>query len=150
MSNLLGGNSKTSQSSTSQNLAYPGAVSSLGSTAGGTGDLSSLLGSLLSGGSAGAQGLASFQNSSGYQNQLDSGSRAITDNAASRGLLQSGATGQALSSYGTNLANQSFNNYLSQVLGAGNQGIAAQNAITAAGQTSNSKGSGSTKTGLGI
>lgn len=150
MSNLLGGNSSQNQNSASQNLAYPGAVSSLGSTAGGTSDLSSLLSSLLSGGTAGSQGLQSFQNSSGFQNQLDTGSRAVTDNAASRGLLQSGATGQALTSYGNNLAQQSYNNYLSQVLGAGNQGISAQNAITAAGQVSNTNGSSSSKQGLGL
>lgn len=150
MSNLLGSNSKQNQSSTSSNVAYPGAVASLGSTAGGTGDLTSLLGSLLTGGAAGSQGLQSFQNSSGFQNQLDSGSRAITDNAASRGLLQSGSTGQALTGYGQGLAQQSLGTYLQSLLSAGNQGIAAQNGITAAGQVSQSNGKSSSKTGLGI
>lgn len=153
MSNLLGSNnsSNTNSSGNSYNQAYGTISNALGSTAQGTGDISSLLTQLLTG-QGGSQALQQYQNSSGFQNQLDMGSRAITDNAAAKGLLQSGSTGQALEGYGTQLANQNYNSYLSNLLGAGQLGVSAANGITAAGQVSqqNSKTNSSGKTGLGL
>lgn len=153
MSSLLGGNSKNKQSSSTSNLAYPQVADNLQGTAGSTGDASNLMAQLLGAApstGAGQAGLSNFQNSSGFQNQLQQGSQAITDNAASRGLLQSGATAKALTTFGQGLASQNFNSYLQNLLGLGNQGIAANNSITAAGQVSNSSGKSSSKEGLGL
>lgn len=149
MSNLLGGNSKQSSNNTSSNQAFPTLQGALGSTISQTGDVSSLLGQLLTG-TGGDAAYNSYKNSSGFQNQLQAGSQAITDNAASRGLLQSGATGKALAGYGTDLANQNFNNYLSQLTGLGNMGIQAAGTLASAGQTSTATSKGKSKTGLGL
>ena len=46
----------------------------------------------------------------GYQFRLSQGTQAITGNAAARGLLQSGATAQALTRYGQDLASQEYGN----------------------------------------
>lgn len=65
-----------------------------------------------------ARGGTAFNNylgSTGYGFQLDQGSKAITGNAAARGLLNSGSTGKALTQYGQNLGASYFNNYLGQL-----------------------------------
>lgn len=68
-----------------------------------------------------------YLNSTGYNFQLQQGTNAITGNAAAKGLLNSGATAKALTTYGQNLASTTFNNYLSQLgANAGQQGAAAQ------------------------
>lgn len=74
-----------------------------------------------------------YLNSSGNQFQLDQGSRAITGNAASRGLLNSGSTAKSLTSFGQNLASTNFGNYLSQVNNQGSQGLTASGQIGQAG-----------------
>lgn len=56
-----------------------------------------------------------YLNSTGYNFQMDQGSRAITGSAAARGLLNSGSTAKALTSYGQGLGSSYFNNYLSQL-----------------------------------
>lgn len=67
-----------------------------------------------------------YLNSTGYNFQLQQGSDAITGNAASKGLLNSGATAKALTSYGQNLGATTFNNYLGQMSGlASQQGASA-------------------------
>lgn len=90
-----------------------------------------------------------YLNSTGYNFQLDQGSHAITGNAASKGLLNSGSTGKALTTFGQNLASTTFGNYLNQVNGlataqgnlAGgytnlvNGGLNAAEAVGAAGST---------------
>lgn len=157
MSNLLGGNSKgknTSNSSTSiYNQAYQGLSNALGSqVTQGTG-ASNLLYGLLTGTGSNA-GYQDYQNSSGFQNQLETGTKAITNNAATSGLLNSGATLKALDTYGTGLANQNYNNYLSQLSGLVSSGNGAASVIGNTGgitnTTSTSKGKTSSKSGLGI
>lgn len=88
----------------------------------------------------GAEGQArsapAFQNylgSTGYNFQMDQGSRAITGNTASKGLLNSGATAKALTSYGQGLASQSFGNYLNQLNQQTTQGLTASGQVGAAG-----------------
>ena len=83
-----------------------------------------------------------YLNSTGYNFQLGQGSQAITGNAAAKGLLDSGATGKALTTFGQDLASTSFNNYLGQLGGlAGlqggqvNQGAQAAEATGQAGTT---------------
>lgn len=149
MSNLLGGNSKQSSSTQSSNQAYGTISNDLGSTASGVGDISSLLSSLLTG-TGGTDAYNAYKNSTGFNQQMQAGSQAITDNAASRGLLQSGSTAKALTQYGTNLANQNYGNYLTQLLGAQNSGINAAQVIAGAGQQSSGSTSGKSKTGLGL
>lgn len=56
-----------------------------------------------------------YLNSTGYNFQLDQGSRAITGSSAAKGMLNSGATAKALTQYGQNLGSSYFNNYLGQL-----------------------------------
>lgn len=56
-----------------------------------------------------------YLNSTGYNFNLQQGTGAINANAASKGLLNSGATAKALTSYGQNLGSAYFNNYLGQL-----------------------------------
>jgi hypothetical protein len=56
-----------------------------------------------------------YLNSTGYNFNMDQGTRAITGSAAARGLLNSGSTAKALTQYGQNLGSSYFNNYLGQV-----------------------------------
>lgn len=67
------------------------------------------------------QAFGNYLNSTGYNFQKQQGTQAITGSAAARGLLNSGATGKALTQYGTNLASTTFNNYLGQLQGVSNQ-----------------------------
>lgn len=151
MSAIFGG-SKSSQSSSSSNQAYPYIQQQFGGQVRGglqAGDqIRAILG--LGGDSAAAsQAFQNYKNSTGYQTNLDAGSRAVTDNAASRGLLGSGSTLQALTNYGTNLNNQYYNNYLQNLLGQQTMGNAAGSLIAGSGQKYSSTGSSSQKPGLG-
>lgn len=56
-----------------------------------------------------------YLNSTGYNFQMQQGTDAITGNAASKGLLNSGATARGLETFGQGLAGQYFNNYLGQL-----------------------------------
>jgi hypothetical protein len=85
-----------------------------------------------------------YLGSTGYNFQLDQGTRAITGSAASRGTLNSGSTAKALTQYGQGLGGQYFNNYLSQLSGlntqAANSATQGQNAVSAAGGAGSSGG----------
>jgi hypothetical protein len=86
-----------------------------------------------------------YMNSTGYKFLLDTGAKAVTTSTAARGLLKSGATLQALTKFGQNLASTKTAEYMGQlqglaglgagqvgsVLGAGNQ---AASTIAQAGQ----------------
>lgn len=61
--------------------------------------------------------LGYFQESPGYQYQLDQGISAIDRSAASQGMLQSGNTMKEVQQYGQNLANQEYGNYIDSLLG---------------------------------
>lgn len=70
-----------------------------------------------------------YMNSTGYNFLLDSGSKAITGNMASKGLLNSGATAKALTTFGQNLAStqtQNYMNNLAQMAGIGTQAAGIQ------------------------
>lgn len=157
MSSLLGGNSSSKQSSQSTtnifNKAYDSLSSSLNPVVGQAGNASHLINQLLTG-TGGDAAYKQYQDSTGFQNQLDTGVQAITNNAATSGLLNSGATLKAVNQYGQNLANQNFNNYLSQLFNLGNQGLQAGQVVSSAGGTTNttstSKGKSSSKQGLGL
>lgn len=53
--------------------------------------------------------MSDFQQDPGYQFQLSEGNKAINAAAAARGMGNSGATMKALTAYGQNMANQSYN-----------------------------------------
>lgn len=85
-------------------------------------------------------GFNNYLNSTGYNFQNQQGSAAITGNAASRGLLNSGSTAKALQGYGQNLASTTFNNYLGNLSGlntqqqnTANTGVSAANNVGTAG-----------------
>lgn len=146
MSSIFGGSKSKAQSS---NQAYPyiketySPLASFGTEAGGL--IRSLLG--LGGADAKAQAVNNFQDTPGYQFQLDQGSKAITNNAASKGLLNSGGTLKALTKFGQGLADSTYQGYLSNLFNLGNMGLNAGQLIAGSGtkSTSNSK----SKPGLG-
>ena len=60
------------------------------------------------------QAFQNYQNSTGFQFRMGQGMNAITGNAASRGLLNSGATLQGLNDYGQGMGSQEFGNFMNQ------------------------------------
>lgn len=88
-----------------------------------------------------SNGFSNYLGSTGYKFQLGQGENAITSNAASRGLLNSGGTGKGLIGYGQNLATGSFDNYLAHL---GSTSAAGQ---TSAGQVAAAGTSGGTAAG---
>lgn len=68
---------------------------------------------------------SNYLNSSGYNFMMQQGQQAITGSAAARGILNSGSTAKALTSYGTNLASTYYNNYLNQLMGLSGEGLQA-------------------------
>lgn len=116
---------------------------------GNQGSLANTQSALLTGGPAGNAAFNNYLNSTGYNFQMDQGTRAITGSAAAHGLLDSGGTAKALTSFGQGLAGQSFNNYLGQLDNAGkaqgntaqgygsqvSAGVGASNAVGQAGTT---------------
>jgi hypothetical protein len=79
------------------------------------------------------QAFGNYANSTGYNFQKQQGDASITGSAAARGILNSGAQAKALTSYGSNLASTTFNNYLSQLQGVSGQGLTASGQIGQAG-----------------
>lgn len=79
----------------------------------------------LSGPEAAQEAMGDFQQSPGYQFQVDEGLRAVNSNASAAGMLGSGATMKALQARGQQLANQSFGEYYGRL-----------NALTTMGQNS--------------
>jgi hypothetical protein len=77
----------------------------------------------------------------GYQFRLDAGTKAIGNNAAAAGMLQSGDTLRALTEYGQSMGSQEYNNAFNRFLGEGQfrQGLAGmgQNAAFQGGQLAN-------------
>lgn len=85
------------------------------------------------GSAASSPALQNYLNSTGYDFQLDQGTRALTGSAAARGILNSGATDKALVKYGQNLASTTFDNYLSKLTGMSGSGLTASGQIGSAG-----------------
>ncbi len=69
-----------------------------------------------------------YKNSDGYQFRLNQGTQAVTNNAAAKGALNSGATLKALQTYGQNTASSEFNTYLGQLQGQQGVGLSAASA----------------------
>jgi hypothetical protein len=91
----------------------------------------------LSGADGNARAKAAFANNPGFTTQLDTGLRAIDRGAAARGMLTSGNTLAAEQKYGTDLANNSWSQYLSgfspmfSLAGTGAAGIGSVNTAAA-------------------
>ena len=78
-------------------------------------------------------GYKGYSATPGYDWQLNQGLDAAQSAAAARGGMMSGATLQAMQTYGNGLANQDYNTYLNRLQGVGAQGqAAAGNQATAA------------------
>lgn len=58
-----------------------------------------------------------FENTPGYQFQMQEGVNALDASAAGSGMLRSGAHEQALTNFGQNLANQQYGNHLNRLMG---------------------------------
>lgn len=116
---LIGGNSGAKQALTGYNYLTKGAGADATSGYVNNGAAANSASAQLLGlqpitpGTSGAY--ANYLGSTGYKSQLQTGSNAITGNAASRGLLNSGGTAKALDTFGQNLASTTFNNYLGQL-----------------------------------
>lgn len=82
-----------------------------------------------------------LSNLPGYQFQLQQGSQAVDRNLAAQGLLQSGAAGQALQTYGQGLAQNYAGQYTAGLSGISATGqAAAGNLAVASGNTANAIG----------
>jgi hypothetical protein len=104
---------------------------------------------------SGINGLNSFADASGIDFLRDQGVKAIEGSQAGRGMLQSGATGQALAQFGNNLGKTYLNDYIGHLLDLSKLGTANSAVLSDAGKYSNaltnstSSGSGTGgKTGL--
>lgn len=71
---------------------------------------------------------ANYRNSTGYNFRVDEGARAVNSLFAGKGALNSGAAMKAFGNFGQNIASAEFGNYLGQLNGVSQQGLAAANA----------------------
>lgn len=139
---LFGSPSKGSSHSESHssNRAYEpiahAMTPALGYTTQGGNMMANLLG--LSGGPAQTGGLENFANSGGMNFLREQGNRQITSNQASKGLLNSGDTLKAEEKYGQGLGSTYLNQYMQNLMGFSNLGLGAANAMSGAGNISNS------------
>lgn len=97
-------------------------------------------------------GFQDYLDNFGFQHDLDTGSRAIIGNQASRRLLGSGSTLKALQNYGLGERAQYQQNYLNQVGGQQAAGLSAANALSGVGtaytgQVSNNNNSAASAVG---
>lgn len=129
--------------SSSSNRAYHTIEQNFGGLQGMAGTGANALSALLSGDTS---GFNAYKNATGFDWQAEQGSRGITGNAAARGILRSGPTGEALVNYGNNLQNQFASSYMDRLLQQAGLGFQAGGLLTQAGSTSNSTGG---KKGLG-
>lgn len=110
----------------------------LGYVTGGGNMLGSLLG--LNGPNAQTGSLTNFANSAGMGFLRDQGNQQITSSQASRGLLDSGATGKALVKYGEGLGSTYLNQYMSNLKDYAGIGLGAGNILAQSGVEKHDKG----------
>jgi hypothetical protein len=94
--------------------------------------------------------MANFQQSPGYQWQLQQGLQATDAGAAAKGMLRSGAALKAEETFGQGLANQDFTNYYNRLMGLTTLGAnaAAGGAQTAETGASLAQGAGNTQASI--
>lgn len=143
--NLLLGKKAKSESE-SKNLAYPFISETYSPQAQGGVDAFNTLGNALGIGGegfAGQQGAyENFLNNSGYDYVLDQGMRGVTNSAAGKYLLRSGATAKALQDRSLNIGKTFFENYLDRIGQMSQLGLGAGGLIANAGQVSKGEQSG--------
>lgn len=103
------------------------------------GDLSNAIG--------GAGGYQNYLQNAGYQPAMTAMTRGVVGQGAASGLLNSGATAQALQTRGTQLNQSFYNNYLQQLTGLSGLGLQAGGLVANAGQQSTSSSTGSNNGG---
>lgn len=145
MGSIFGG-SKQKSTSTSYNKAYDQINQEFSPLTGLAAQGGNALSALLSGDTS---GFNAFKAVTGFNPQMEQGSRGITGNAAASGLLRSGSTGKALQSFGNNLQQSFADNYINKLLSQAQLGFNAGNLITQAGQVGQSNSSSKSKPGLG-
>lgn len=147
---LFGGSSQQSSNQSGNNnqqLVTNALTPALGSVGQSSGQLAALLG--LNGTDAGAQAAAQagFANTPGYQFARQQGLDALTQNGFARGLGNSGATLKGLDKFSTGLADQTYQNYMSNLMGYGQQGLGAAQTVGGVGQYSRGTSSGDSSSG---
>lgn len=90
----------------------------------------------LQGGDAGEAAFDRFKESTGYTQRLEAGMDAIEGSQAAAGLLNSGATAKALTSYGQDLASEEFSNYLNNLNNQRSTGLSSAFSVGQAGSGS--------------
>lgn len=89
--------------------------------------------------------MQNFQQSPGYQYQLEQGLRAVDAGAAAKGMLRSGATLKAEQTLGNNLAAQDFGAYYNRLAGLAGLG---QSSAAGVGNAGNQTAAGQAQTGV--
>lgn len=149
MGSVFGKAAKSTQASQSEskNLAFPFLQESLSPFIGQAQQAGSSIANMLglNGAQPQSQAFDAWRNSTGYNFGLKQGMGAISGSAASKGLLNSGATAKALNEYGQNFANTQYGNYVDQLMGLINPGLQGANTIAGAGQVSTSTSTGTSK-----
>lgn len=142
MSKIFGGSKSKSQqqsTSSSSNLAYQPVQQAfnplLGYAQSGASSLQKLLG-------GDTTDFNAFRAGTGYDFEKDRGESAIMTMLGSKGMRNSGAALKQLVSFNDGLQRSSINNYLDRLLGLTGVGFNAGNALTSAGQVSNSQSTG--------
>ncbi len=81
-----------------------------------------------------------WQKSTGYQFGLNQGTNAITGNAATHGLLNSGSTAKAINTFGQDYANTQYGKYTDQLQNLVGNSLGGGGLVANAGQQSVSSG----------
>jgi len=145
MSSLFGG-SKSTQSSTSSNQAYPQLSQAFSPVLDYAQQGGSAIQKLLGGDTT---GLDAYKQGMGYDWAQQRGATGVVANQASKGLRDSGSTLKALANFQSGLDNQYSTNYLSNLFNFSGLGLQAGQAISGAGNVSTSTGNSSTNEGIG-
>jgi len=90
--------------------------------------VSSLLGTGTPGDTSGAEGLATFRNSTGYRDTMDQALGGVATNAAAKGLLDSSGTGKTFQREAGRIAQGSFGSFLDRLTQQQGMGLDAAGA----------------------
>lgn len=133
----------STQNSQSGNKAYDFISSLFGDMAGAGQDFNDQIANLLGlNGTAGRdEAQDNFRATPGYDFLQKEGAKAVNNNYAGRGVLQSGAAQKALQDRALGIADQTYNSYFDRLMGQQQNALGAGQLISGAGNFSNSRGS---------
>lgn len=94
------------------------------------------------------QGFDAFKKNSGFDFALNKGTRDRVGAAASKGIMNSGATAKALARYETDLGSQTYGNWLDRIGQVSQLGLGAGNTLVGAGGVSSGTSKGSSSNGI--